>query len=376
MFFITVFSIWAFALAHVFLRTQQLLGLTGTARILFGILLFLAGFLYVPARIMLATTPDGRMAGLFTAAGALVIGYTAILWTLIFVFDVGAAATWVITRKGLGEMPPSSCQGIAFTLWGLALVLGVIGFLVANSTPSVTKLRLSIPNAEGRRFAVISDAHLGAISLEGQWRRTLQALSELKPDALLIPGDLVDDRSDRAWSQATLIRDFFPSLPVYVTTGNHEFYSGPREFQELCEKLQFHLLRQESTALSPGLTVAGIDDLHFLSASRAVESIRPRMEGAVLLLSHRPASAHELNDRAKTLVLSGHTHGGQTLPIVFLVALGNGGFRSGLYKVGDANLFVTKGTGVWGPQMRILASPEIVLIDVRPGERFEVAYQP
>jgi predicted MPP superfamily phosphohydrolase len=375
MFFITVFSIWAFALAHIFLRTQHLLGLTGAARILFGILLFMAGFLYVPARMMLAASPDGRLASLSTAVGALVIGYMAILWTLVFVLDVGAAATWVVTRKGLGEMSPSTCQGIALTLWGLAAVLGVVGFFVANSTPSVTKLRLSIPNAEGRRFAVISDAHLGAISLQGQWRRTLQALSELQPDALLIPGDLIDDRSDRAWSQVTLIRDFFPSLPVYVTTGNHEFYSGAREFQALCEKLQFNLLRQESAALSPGLTVAGIDDLHFLTASRAIESIRPRMEGAVLLLSHRPASAHEVSDRPQTLVLSGHTHGGQTLPLVFLVALGNGGFRSGLYKVGDASLYVTRGTGVWGPQMRVLASPEILLIEVRPGERFEAAYQ-
>jgi len=236
----------------------------------------------------------------------------------------------------------------------------------------VTKLDLTVPGAEAKRFVVISDAHLGVISLEGQWRRTLQAASELEPDALLIPGDLIDDRSSRAWSQVEMIRDFFPSLPVYVSTGNHEYYSGPREFQELSEKLQFRLLRQESMSLSPGLTVAGIDDLHFMPAARAIQLIRPKMEGAVLLLSHRPASVHELKDRPETLVVSGHTHGGQTLPVVFLVALGNGGFRSGHYPAGEAHLYVTRGTGVWGPPMRVLAPPEIVLIEVGPGEKFDV----
>ncbi len=374
MFFFIVFTVWAYALTHIFLRTQGLLKLKGAVRILFGVLLFLSGFAYVPARIMLAANPDAKFAGLLTAASALVIGFGAILWTLVFAFDIGAAAAWITTRKRIRHVSHRTSRAIAATLWGLAGVLSVLGFIVANSTPSVTKLTLTVPNAEAGRFVVISDVHLGAASLRDQWSRTLETASELKPDAILIPGDLIDDHSRRTWSQVALIREFFPTQPVYVTTGNHEFYAGTREFLELCEKLRFRLLRQEATALSPGLTVVGIDDSHFMSANRAVEEIRPRMEDAVILLTHRPASARLLSDRSMTLVLAGHTHGGQTLPMVFLVALGNGGFRSGLYTVGEANLYVSRGTGVWGPLIRILAPPELVLIEVRPGRRFEVGY--
>ncbi|HUV14178.1 MAG TPA: metallophosphoesterase [Acidobacteriota bacterium] len=375
MFFLIVFSIWALALTHIFLRTQQLLKPKGSVRILLGILLFLAGFSYVPARMMLAANPDGRFAGLLTAASALVIGFSAALWTLVFVFDIGAAAAWITTRKSIKHLSNQTCRMIAATLWGLAGVLSVLGFLVANSTPSVSKLELTVPNGEASRFVVISDVHLGAASLRGQWTRTLEAASELKPHAILIPGDLIDDHGRRTWSQLTLVREIFPTEPVYITTGNHEFYAGTREFLELCEKLQFRVLRQEATTLSPGLTVAGIDDAHFMSASRAVEEIKPKMQGATILLTHRPASAYLLRERPMTLVLAGHTHGGQTLPVVCLVALGNGGFRSGLYKVGDAHLYVSRGTGVWGPLMRILAPPELVLIEVQAGERFEVMYK-
>ncbi len=374
MFFFIVFSIWAYALSHIFLRTQGLLKLKGVVRILFGAFFLIAGFAYVPARMMLAANPDGELAGLLTAASALVIGYAAVLWTLVLVFDIGVVAAWITTRRRIRQLSGRTCRAIAATLWGLAGVLSVLGFIGANSTPSVTRLYLTVPNAEASRFVVISDVHLGAASLQGQWTRTLKAASELKPDAILIPGDLIDDHSRRTWSQIALVREFFPMEPVYITTGNHEFYAGTREFLKLCEKLQFRLLRQEATALSAGITVAGIDDVHFMSANKAVEEIKPKMEGAAILLTHRPASAHQLSDRPMTLVLAGHTHGGQTLPMVFLVALGNGGFRSGLYTVGDAHLYVSRGTGVWGPLMRILAPPELVLIEVQPGRQFDIGY--
>jgi len=375
MFFFIVFSIWALALTHIVLRTQQLLKLKGSIRILLAILILLVGFSYVPARMLLAANPDWRLAGLLTGASALVIGFVAALWTIVFVFDVGAAAAWITTRKRIKHLPSNTSRMIATTLWGLAGTLSVLGFMAANSTPSVSKLELTVPDGKTSRFVVISDVHLGAASLRGQWARTLKAASDLKPDAILIPGDLIDDHSKQTWSQLALVREIFPTEPVYLTTGNHEFYAGTREFLELCEKLQFRLLRQELTTLSPGLTVAGIDDAHFISANRAVAEIKPKMQGATILLSHRPASAYLLNDRPKTLVLAGHTHGGQTLPIVFLVALGNGGFRSGLYTVGDAYLYVSRGTGVWGPWTRILAPPELVLIEVQPGESFEVGYK-
>jgi predicted MPP superfamily phosphohydrolase len=261
---------------------------------------------------------------------------------------------------------------MALALWSSAGILSVIGFTIAYSTPSVTRLEVTAPHAGEKRFVLIVDSHLGATSSANQWRRTLKAASELRPDAVLIPGDLVDDYSRHTEPQVALVREFFPEAEVYVTTGNHEFYTGPEHFKNLCKRLRFRLLRQEVERLSPGLSVAGIDDNHFMSARRAVEEVRPKLKGAVFFLTHRPAVAHLLRDRPMTLVLAGHTHGGQSLPMVFLAALGNGGFKSGYYSVGEAHLYVSNGTGVWGPPMRLFAPPEIVLIKVRSGPRFTV----
>ena len=124
--------------------------------------------------------------------------------------------------------------------------------------------------------------------------------------------------------------------------------------------------------LLPGLDVAGIDDLHFRGAREALDELRPRLSGPTILLTHRPAAAHLLRDRPQTLALAGHTHGGQTLPMVFLVPLGNAGFRAGRYRVGEAELYVTRGSGTWGPPLRILAPSELVLIEVQPGDTFEL----
>jgi predicted MPP superfamily phosphohydrolase len=372
MFFLFVFTIWAAVLTHIFYRTKVLVGLRWQFLAVFGIALYFSGFAYVPARVMIAKNIAEEVAPALSYTAAWFIGFAGILWTLLFIFEIVAAAVWLVTRRRVKKASVQVRRTMAAVLWSAAGVLSLIGCMMASSTPSVTRLEVTVPGAEVKRFVLISDSHLGAISSEKQWCRTLKAARELRPDAVLIPGDLVDDHSRYTEPQVALIREFFPRMPVYITTGNHEFYSGVDQFKKLCERLDFRLLRQEVETLSPGLSVAGVDDRHFIPAHTAVEEIRPKIKGAVLFLTHRPEVAHLLGNRPMTLVLAGHTHGGQSLPMVFLVGLGNGGFKAGYYKVGEVHLYVSRGTGVWGPPMRLLSSPELVLIEVRPGAEFKV----
>ncbi|GEM_PF-5232349 len=376
MFFFFVFTIWAAALTHILYRTKVLVGLRRRSLAVFGVALYLAGFAYIPARVMIAKNIAEDLAPALSYTTAWFIGVAGILWTLLFIFEIVAATVWLATRWRVRNASLRMRRTMAAVLWSAAVVLSLIGCTIASSTPSVTRLQVTVPGAEAKRFVLISDSHLGAISSEKQWCRTLKAARELRPDAILIPGDLVDDHSRHTEPQVALIREFFPGMPVYITTGNHEFYSGVDQFKKLCERLDFRLLRQEVEILASGLSVAGVDDRHLIPAHTAVEEIRPKIKGAVLFLTHRPEVAHFLRNRPMTLVLAGHTHGGQSLPMVFLVGLGNGGFKAGYYKVGDADLYVSRGTGVWGPPMRLLASPELVLIEVRPGPQFEVKCSP
>ncbi len=372
MFFIIVFSIWALILTHIFWRTQQLFGGTTPTRILIGLAVYLLGFGYVLARIFFSSSSAGAPARTLIYAGAVLVGFFAILWTLIVFFDVGTLLVSLVGRLHVGSWSSETRRNTVLVLWGIAAVLGVVGWFIGHSTPRVTTLRVTVPGVEAVRLAVLSDSHLGEISSADQWGRTLEAARKLHPDVVLFPGDLIDDDSGRAWTQAEELRTAFPDHPIYVSFGNHDVYSGVQHFIRLCRTFRFHLLRQESAPLVPGLAIAAIDDASLTDPETAVRELRPKLSGPVFLMSHRPAAAHLLEDRPQTLVLSGHTHGGQTLPAVLLVAPANGGFRAGDYKVGSCRLYLSRGVGVWGPPMRLFAPPELILIEVRPGPRFEV----
>lgn len=372
MFFIIVFSIWALILTHVFWRTQQLFGGSLVARILIGVSVYLLGFAYVLARVFLSSHATGTSGRTLIYAGALLVGFFGILWTLIVFFDLGTLGLSLLGRVQMGSWSPEARRTTMLLLWGAAAALGTLGWLTGHSTPPSTTLHVSVPGIEPARFVMLSDSHLGEISSLDQWTRALEAARKLHPDAILFPGDLIDDDSGRAWSQAEKLRNVFPDRPIYVSFGNHDVYSGVEYFTRLCRTFRFHLLRQAAESLVPGLTIAAIDDASLVDPKRALAELKPQLAGPVFLMSHRPAVAHLLEDRPETLVLSGHTHGGQTLPAVLLVALANGGFRAGRYEVGDCRLYLSRGVGVWGPPMRLFAPPELILIEVGPGPRFEV----
>jgi predicted MPP superfamily phosphohydrolase len=376
MFLLVGSLIWASVLAHVALRTLGLLGVRGWRRVALAALVFLLGFAYVPARVLIAFGAAERFATGLSCVSAWFLGLVCLLWTLLVLFEVGAAVVWLAARRRVRDAPPPARRAIGTTLLGATAALAAAGWLIAHSSPGVTTLRVTAPGAEARRFAVICDSHLGSISSERQWRRTLETARALEPDALLIPGDLIDDHTARTEPQAAVLREVFPRLPAYATTGNHDFYAGLARTEELFERLDVRLLRQEVVPLSPGVSVGGIDDSHLAEPQEAARAILAKGPGPLLLLSHRPAAAELLRDRPETLVLAGHTHGGQIPPMVFLVGLGNGGFRAGHYRVGRAHLYVSRGSGPWGPPMRLLAPPEIVLLEIETGPEFAVRVEP
>jgi len=372
MFLIYVLSTWAAVLAHVYFRTQGFFGTRGRARLVLGIAFFLLGFAYIPLLVIIRMNPaDGFIAALALGA-AVFVGLVSILWTLLAAFEIVAAVFWLAGRRRVRNASIGTRRVMGGLWWGAAAILAVAGIVSARADPSVTRLQVRVPGAEPGRFVVISDTHLGTISSSGQWRRTLQAARALEPRALLIPGDLIDDGSPRAEKQAAMIREFFPNDPVYIVTGNHEKYAGLDFFERLCRRLRFRLLRGDAELLLPGLAIAGIDDDRGHRNREAVDEALSATEGAVFLLAHRPETADLLRERPGTLVLSGHTHGGQTLPMVLLVGLGNAGFKAGLYRIGQAHLYVSRGAGVWGPPMRLLAPSELVLVEVAAGPQFAV----
>jgi predicted MPP superfamily phosphohydrolase len=218
------------------------------------------------------------------------------------------------------------------------------------------------------RIVQISDVHIGLIVGEDRIERMLQAVRKAKPDILVSTGDLVDGQMDALSGLAELLKEINPKYGKFAITGNHEFYAGLDQALGFTERAGFKMLRGEKVDVA-GITIAGVDDPQGKSFGLFKGgSERELLSGVyhkmfVLLLKHRPLvdkGALGLFD----LQLSGHVHKGQIFPFSIITALyypTQAGFAD---LPRGSELYVSRGTGTWGPPIRFLAPPEVTVIDL------------
>jgi len=259
-------------------------------------------------------------------------------------------------------------------VFGLSVLLSVVfvvyGFFDAQRI-RVKRMEIrtdqSLLNNGKIRIVQISDVHIGLIIRNNRLQRIIDCVKEANPDILVSTGDLVDGELNNVMPQSRLFADIKPKYGKYAVTGNHEYYAGIVHSLEFTKNAGFEILRDEIKQVA-GITIAGIDDVtgrklgiirdHFRSTSLLPLTQSNKF---ILLLKHQPV----VNDNENfNLQLSGHTHGGQIFPFMLITRL----FFSknyGYYKLGEhKSLYVTRGVGTWGPPVRILVPPEIMIIDL------------
>lgn len=216
------------------------------------------------------------------------------------------------------------------------------------------------PEIERLRIVQISDLHLGLIHRQGMLQSVVGKIRSLQPDLLVVTGDMVDARLDHLGELLPLLHSLTPPLGKYAVTGNHEVYAGLKASLDFLRQGGFTILRNQKEVILPGLILVGVDDPATNHARPEEELLPARKEGFTLLLKHRPlvnASAPGRFD----LQLSGHAHRGQIFPFNLLTAL-RFPQQDGLYALAQgAYLYTSRGTGTWGPPMRLLSPPEITL---------------
>jgi predicted MPP superfamily phosphohydrolase len=234
---------------------------------------------------------------------------------------------------------------------------------------------LSIPTAKisknvGRvRIAQISDVHLGLIIGEKRIKSIVNAIQEAKPDILVSTGDLVDGQLDNLESLSDSLRDIKTPHGKFAVTGNHEFYAGLDRALTFTKKAGFQMLMGEVKQIPGLINIAGIDD----EAARGWSHGENKKEIDVLsnvdnsnftvFLKHRPV-AYDGPSRLFDLQLSGHTHKGQIFPFSIIVRLFFSTYYGFHHLDNGAYLYVSRGTGTWGPPIRFLAPPEVTIIDL------------
>ncbi len=254
----------------------------------------------------------------------------------------------------------------------LGLAIALYGYFEARDirTERIVIKTTKIPDTVGKLTIVqISDVHLGLIIREERLKRIIAEINGASPDLLISTGDLVDGQINRMTGLAELLRDIRPRFGKFAVTGNHEVYAGLGQAIGFTERAGFKVLRNEGSTAGGLINVVGVEDPAILRVAHSRQVMEKTLLSKVssdrftLLLKHRPAVEPEslgLFD----LQLSGHVHKGQIFPFnlpTYLFYPVRTGFA--LYPQNSA-LYVSRGTGTWGPPIRFLAQPEVTVIEL------------
>jgi len=305
------------------------------------------------------------------------VGYT---WMgLMFLFFAGSFTVDVwrflvyvaegLLKTDLGPVKVSAPQAFFLPLIAAVLAAGY-GTLEARNIRTETIVLNSPKITRPIRIVQISDVHLGLLIREPRLSRILDKVVAASPDLLVSTGDLVDGQTDSLNGVGNLLKEIKTPLGKYAVTGNHEFYAGLDRSLEFMRQAGFRVLRGEGATVAGLINIAGVDDPVVRSYGRSREvpehvllSGLPK-DKFTLFLKHRP-DVEKSSQGPFDLQLSGHAHKGQIFPWTLIVRLVFPRI-AGLYDLSSGSrLYVSRGSGTWGPPIRFLAPPEVTVIDLR-----------
>ena len=246
---------------------------------------------------------------------------------------------------------------------GVSAAAATVIYGLANVARGPIVRRVQIPLAKlpaaaaGYTIVQLTDVHIGPLLGERFAAGVVAQVNALAPDLIVITGDLVDGRLEELRSHVEPLRQLRARDGVYAVTGNHEYYWNANAWLEHLRSLGIRILRNEHVLIHDAFELAGADDSSAAEdVPRAVADRDPALP--VVLLAHHPRTIARAVLAGVDLQLSGHTHGGQLLPLGWLSRL----FEphvAGLARFGATWLYVSCGTGFWGPPMRVGTSSEI-----------------
>jgi predicted MPP superfamily phosphohydrolase len=311
------------------------------------------------------------------------VAYTwlGLVFFLVMSLALGDLVKVIAVRRDAGApADPERRQAIARMFGGAAALAGFgaggYGLASALSPVAVSRVRVAIDRLttakSGYRIVQISDVHVGPTIGHDFIEDIVARINALQPDLVAITGDLVDGSVPDLAEHVAPLAKLRARDGVFFVTGNHEYYSGADEWiAHLGTKLGVRVLRNEHVRIGgeDGFDLAGIDDAsaHGYGNGHGAD-LHKALDGrdtsrACVLLAHQPRGIDLADRLGVDLQLSGHTHGGQMIPWNFLVRLQQP-FVSGLHKLARAQIYVSRGTGYWGPPMRVGAPAEITEIEL------------
>ncbi|MDP9034878.1 MAG: metallophosphoesterase [Myxococcota bacterium] len=313
------------------------------------------------------------------------VAWVAYLW-LGFAFYLllltGAADVVRGVAAVAGALPNDPARRTA--LWRLlsapiaagAALIGVGGIVNVARGFEVRRVRVPLTKlpswASGYTIVHLTDIHVGPTIGRAYVERIVRETNALVPDMVVITGDLVDGTVAQLERLVEPLRGLRAADGVFFVTGNHEYYSGADEWIAHLGTLGVRVLRNELVSVRGAFDLAGVDDAsaarmlphHGQDVGKALATRDPSRP--VVLLAHQPKALRDALRGGVDLQLSGHVHGGQMVPFNWLARLDQP-LIAGLYRIESTWVYVSMGTGYWGPPMRVGTTAELTHIELVSG---------
>jgi predicted MPP superfamily phosphohydrolase len=341
-----------------------------------GIALLIFCCIIIPVAVRSRPVRNPRLADLLAWIGLLSMGFFSSLFVLTLLRDLTllGAHLFLSAQQAAAFTVPSALCTLALTVF-----ITLAGLVIARRRPRVVDVEIPVTNLpeglHGFSIAQISDVHVGPTIKREFVEGIVARVNELKADLIAVTGDLVDGSVQELSRHTAPLAGLSARHGAYFVTGNHEYYSGERAWSAEIRRLGLRVLKNEHVVLEhngASLVLAGVNDLsaqHFDAAQHSdpVAALRgaPAHAGAKVLLAHQPNSAPAAAGAGFDLQISGHTHGGQFWPWNLFVRFFQP-FTGGLYRLKHLWVYVSRGTGYWGPPNRFGVPSEITHIRLMP----------
>ncbi|MBI5741119.1 MAG: metallophosphoesterase [Nitrospirae bacterium] len=373
MFLVYFFSVYGLVHLYAFFRIKTALSAGLQGSILLAA--FMALMIFAPFIVNFSERHGYEFFARFMSyAGYLWMGWLFLFFSSSLAIDVCRFvlyAAGLVLQRDLSALTPSArLSFIVPVLFSVAA--SVYGYFEANNirTEHITIRTSKLPDNIGRlKIVQISDVHLGLIVREEKLKKIIDRIKGADPDILVSTGDLVDGLINGLEGLSEPLNALAPKYGKFAITGNHEFYAGMNQALSFTRKAGFQVLRGEGITVEGIINIAGVDDpagdIYGRSKKVSEKALLSGFDNGkfVLLLKHRPLPDKE-SFGLFDLQLSGHTHKGQIFPFSLVTKLYYPAHAGLLGLPGKSVLYVSRGTGTWGPPVRFLSPPEVTVIEL------------
>ena len=383
MFLFVVLTVLWIIHGYVAWKVIPTLGLTSTGGITAYILIFFLSILPLLPILLRYSGSETKIIDRISLFGYTSLGFFVLSFLILLTKDLfGHAVTFVSHLMGSQQEVDDSKRdfikkSLTLGVLGISGVATSYGFYSSRKGPAIIEQDIflkSLPDEfENFTIAQISDLHVGPTIKISYVDDVLRKIENVNPDLIAVTGDMVDGSVKHLSKELQPFKDMVAGYGTFFVTGNHEYYSGAESWLDETDRLGMTNLINEHRLITKNgkhIAIAGITDFrahqiiksHRSNPKKAIKSVDNTT--AKIMLAHQPNSIYSVHHSGVDLQLSGHTHRGQFWPFTYPTKLANA-YLAGHYNHDGTQIYVNRGTGYWGPPLRIGVPAEITLIRLK-----------